>query len=76
MNNIEEQFRTCIINLQNNFEWNDYTWDLFRYIMRNQYVLSETFLREIKDILITSVFNELIIHQQISTDFAREIGIL
>ena len=76
MNNIEEQFRTCIILLQSNIEWNDVAWDTFQYIIRNSCYLSETFLREMKDVLMTSVFNELIINQQLSIDFAREMGII
>lgn len=74
MIDIEEQFRTCIQNLQDDFKWNDYAWDLFRYIMSHHCVLSETFLREFKDILITSIFHELLINQQLSLDFARELG--
>ena len=74
--NIEEQFRTCIINLQSNVEWNDMAWDTFQYIIRNNCYLSETFLREMKDVLMTSIFHQLLINQQLSLDFAREMDII
>lgn len=48
---------------------------MFHKIMRSQYQLSETFLREFRGVFITSVFNQLLIIQKsLSENFKREIN--
>lgn len=73
--NFEEQFRQSLFMNEDKLECKGDAWAIISPNLRHQQILSESFLREMKDILNPFIFNELIIHQQLSINFAREIGI-
>lgn len=74
MINLEQEFRKHLFQLDD-FMWTEITWIIFRKIMHSQYHLSETFLREFRNVFATSIFNYLLINQKhLSEDFRREVN--
>ena len=73
MINLEQEFRKHLFQLDD-FMWTEITLIIFRKIMCSKYQLSETFLREFKNVFITSIFNQLLKKQKyLSDNFNREI---